>query len=60
MHTHASLTVSSIIIPGLVGASKNNLESVILQSTKKREKVLTSRMIGEYAYFVDQNKNTER
>ena len=35
MYTHTSLTVSSIIMPGWVGASKNNLASVILQSTKK-------------------------
>ena len=35
MYTHTSLTVSSIIMPSWVGASKNNLASVILQSTKK-------------------------
>ena len=39
MYTHISLTVSSIIMPGWVGASKNNLASVILQSTKKNKKL---------------------
>ena len=34
MYTHTSLAVSSIIMPSW-GASKNNLASVILQSTKK-------------------------
>ena len=34
MYTHTSLTVSSTIMPGCVDASKNNLASVILQSTK--------------------------
>ena len=38
MYTHTSLTVSSIIIPGWVGASKNNLASVILQSPKNFKK----------------------
>ena len=36
MYTHTSLlSVSSIIMPGWAGASKNNLASEILQSTKK-------------------------
>ena len=35
MYKHTSLTVSSNIMPDCVGASKNNLASVILQSTKK-------------------------
>ena len=35
MYTHTSLTVSSIIMPYWVGASKNNLASVILQTWKK-------------------------
>ena len=35
MYTHTSLTVSSIIMFSWVGASKNILASVILQSTKK-------------------------
>ena len=30
MYTRTSLTLSSIIMPGWVGASKNNLASVIL------------------------------
>ena len=38
MYTHTSLTISSIIMPCCVGASKNNLASVILQSTKKIRK----------------------
>ena len=38
IYTHANLTVSSIIMSGWVGASKNNLASVILQSTKKIKK----------------------
>ena len=38
IYTHATLTISSIIMPGWVGASKNNLASVILQSTKKIKK----------------------
>ena len=46
-------------MPGWVGASKNNLASVILQSTKKL-KVLTSGMLGESFHFVDQNKNAAR
>ena len=33
--THTSLTVLSIIMSGWVGASKNNLASLITQSTKK-------------------------
>ena len=36
MYTHTSLTVSSIIMAGWVGASKNNLASLILQSTQKK------------------------
>ena len=35
MYKHTSLTVLLIIMPGWEGASKNNLASVILQSTKK-------------------------
>ena len=35
MYTNTRLTVSSFIKPGWVGASKNNLALVILQSTKK-------------------------
>ena len=38
MYTHTSMAVSSIIMPGWLGASKNNLASVILQSTKKIKK----------------------
>ena len=38
MYTHTSLTVSSIIMPGWVGALKHNLASAILQSTKKFKK----------------------
>ena len=38
MYTHTSLTVSSIIMPSWIGSSKNNLASVILQSTKKIKK----------------------
>ena len=44
---------------GWVGASENNLASVILQSTKKL-KFLTSEMLWESFHFVDQNKNAER
>ena len=55
-----TLTVSSISMPGWVGASKNNLASVILQSTTKISKVLTSGMLGESFHFVDQNKNAAR
>ena len=47
-------------MPSLVGASKNNLASVILQSTKKKLKVLTSGMLGEPFHFADQNKNVAR
>ena len=60
VYTHTSLTVSSIIMAGWVGASKNNLASVILQSTTKISKVLTSGMLGESFHFVDQNKNAAR
>ena len=60
MYAHPGLAVSSIIMPGWVGASKNNLASVILQSTKKILKVLTSGMLGESFHFVDQNKNAAR
>ena len=35
MYTNTRLAVSSFIKPGWVGASKNNLALVILQSTKK-------------------------
>ena len=35
IYTHTILTVSSIIMPGWVGASKNSLATVIPQSTKK-------------------------
>ena len=45
-------------MPGWVCASKNNLASVILQSTKKI--VLTSGMLGESFQFFDQNKNAPR
>ena len=38
MYTHTSLTVSSIIMPGWIGASKNNLALAILQSKKKIKK----------------------
>ena len=38
MYTHTSLTVSSSIMPGWVGALKHNLASAILQSTKKFKK----------------------
>ena len=38
MYTHTSLTVSSIIMLGWVGASKINLASVIFQSTIKIKK----------------------
>ena len=38
IYIHTSLTVSSIIMPGWVEASKNNLASVTLQSTKKFKK----------------------
>ena len=38
MYKHISLTVSSNIMPDWVSASKNNLASLILQSTKKFKK----------------------
>ena len=45
---------------GWVGASKNYLASVILQSTKTFKKFLTSGMLGESFHFVNQNKNAAR
>ena len=59
MNTHTSLTVSSIIMPSWVGASKSKQASVIFQSTKKK-KILTSGMLGESFHYVVQNKNTAR
>ena len=47
-------------MPGWVEASKNNLASVTLQSTKKFKKFLTFGMLEESFHFIDQNKNAAR
>ena len=59
VYTHTSLTVSSIIMSGWVGASKNNLASLVLQSTQKKNN-WTSSMLGEYFHFIDKNKSAAR
>ena len=41
-------------------ASKNNLASVIVQSAKKIENVVTSGMLGKTLHFVDENINAAR
>ena len=58
MYVDTGLAVSSIM-SGWVGTSKNNLASIILESTKKKKKS-SSEMLGESFHFVDQNKNVAR
>ena len=60
MYTHTSLTVSSIIMPRWVGASKNNFNISNTPINKKNKKFYFMECLQNLFHFVDQNKNAAR